>query len=142
MALLLALIAVLVSSAGAKQPATSWPTQITGVCIEVIDGDSLYLRGFEPQVRLWGVDAPERNQRGYAAAKTALRELALGRTLYCERQAIDKYKRLVARCFITDAMEAQKTLPRPGGEINRLLIERGVASEYCWFSKGFYGHCG
>ncbi|MBT8148948.1 MAG: thermonuclease family protein [Pseudomonadales bacterium] len=143
-ALLIVFIAAFAYAASEIWPAASAKQaagHITGLCTHVVDGDSLYLQGHKSQVRLWGVDAPERNERGYAAAKAALRELAQGRTLHCEQQDIDKYKRVVARCFITHSSDEQKPSPRKGREINRLLIERGVASEYCWFSKGFYGHC-
>ena len=133
------------------------PQHLTAKCTQVVDGDSLYLQGFKSQVRLWGVDAPERNERGYAEAKSALTALAYGRTLHCERQEIDKYGRMVARCFVATDVGVQAVAPDvdvsdkdkqthdaapvTGPEINRQLIERGAASEYCWFSKGFYGHC-
>lgn len=102
--------------------------------MRVVDGDSLYIERHKPQIRLWGVDAPERNEAGYQRAKDKLTELAKNKNLHCEAIEIDKYDRAVARCYVQGQ----------GGvriELNRALLEAGVASEYCWFSKGFYGFC-
>ena len=46
----------------------------TAVCRYVVDGDSLYLQGIKKQIRLWGVDAPERNEKGFKQATAALRD--------------------------------------------------------------------
>ncbi|MGB5325854.1 MAG: thermonuclease family protein, partial [Pseudomonadales bacterium] len=131
-------LAGLLSACGVATPAQgetqNYPTQISARAIRVVDGDSLYLEGYRPQIRLWGVDAPERDEAGFAAARDALAALALQREIRCERVDIDKYRRLVARCVVDAGRFA-------GTDINRALIERGVANEYCWFSKGYYGHC-
>ncbi|MBT8140502.1 MAG: thermonuclease family protein [Gammaproteobacteria bacterium] len=135
--ILRALVAVVVGAAAlailqACGATSSAATELKATCRYVVDGDSLYLEGFKPQIRLWGVDAPERGEAGYQAARSKLQQLALDKPLRCERVDIDKYQRVVARCFI----DAQG-----GIEINRALIDSGVAKEYCWFSKGQYGHC-
>jgi len=109
--------------------------KIAGRCERVVDGDSLYIAGHKAQVRLWGVDAPERGERGYLLAKDTLSALAKGNKLHCTIKDIDKYQRAVARCFVQKSDNAQL-------ELNRALLEAGVAREYCWFSKGFYGFCG
>jgi len=113
---------------GAK-PASA--ERYTAECYRVVDGDSLYLKGLETQIRLWGVDAPERDEPGYEAARNSLRRLALGRELRCETKDIDKYDRIVARCF--DAVS--------GLELNREQIRRKVAKEYCYFTQNYYGYC-
>ena len=144
--LLLLIGSFVVSIIGAAQASTdslvptAYPSDIIALCTHVVDGDSLYLTGFKPQVRLWGVDAPERNEQGYGAAKRALELLAQRQTLHCKMKDVDKYGRWVARCFSvqTPSIDAGDTV---GKEINRALIDEGVAQEYCWFSKGFYGHC-
>ena len=59
---------------------------ITGVVRHVVDGDSLYIEGVEPQIRLWGVDAPERDEEGYKAATDALTRLAKGKRIICARK--------------------------------------------------------
>ena len=70
---------------------------IEGHCRAVVDGDSLYIEGFEPQIRLWGVDAPERDESGYDRAKQQLNSLAYRQQLQCEQMDIDRYGRTVAR---------------------------------------------
>ena len=111
--------------------------EISGLCSRVVDGDSLYIKGYGKQIRLWGVDAPETNEAGYSLAKNKLARLAKNRWLSCEIKDVDKYGRTVARCFPVNA-EKQR-LERE--EINRALINSGVAKEYCFFSRGFYGRC-
>jgi len=96
----------------------------------VVDGDSLYIGELETQIRLWGVDAPEREERGYQQAKQKLIDMALKKQIGCKRQDTDKYGRIVARCFLMD-----------GTEINKVLIHSGVSKEYCRFTDGFYGRC-
>jgi len=93
----------------------------------VVDGDSLYLRGRKQQVRLWGVDAPERDVAGFERATAVLSRLTQGQRITCREVDQDRYGRSVARCFLPD-----------GREINRLMIESGTAREYRHFTKGFY----
>lgn len=91
------------------------------------DGDSLYVRGRKQQVRLWGVDAPERDAAGFERATAMLSRLAQGQRITCREVDQDRYGRSVARCFLPD-----------GREINRLMIESGTTREYRHFTKGFY----
>jgi len=42
-------------------PSTNGTNEHAGAVIRVVDGDSLYLEGVTAQIRLWGVDAPERD---------------------------------------------------------------------------------
>lgn len=109
-------------------------TGYSGVCRHVVDGDSLYLTGLDTQIRLWGVDAPERDEAGFDAARSLLQRLAANKMLYCEQKAIDKYQRIVARCYLDKQQSPQQ-------EINRLLLNSKLAKEYCWFSKNHYGFC-
>ena len=101
--------------------------KITSTVKRVVDGDSLYLQGYQPQIRLWGVDAPERDEHGFKAATRQLSKIALKRSVTCQRVDTDRYGHTVARCFLKD-----------GREINRLMIESGTATEYMRYSKGFY----
>lgn len=104
---------------------------VAGTVRHVVDGDSLYVAGHEPQVRLWGVDAPERDEAGFQAATATLTQLADGQRVTCQQVDRDRYGRTVARCFLMD-----------GQEINRLMIESGTAAEYVRFSRGFYSSGG
>ena len=58
-----------------------------GAVVRVVDGDSLYLESLETQIRLFGVDAPERSE--------------------IER---DRYDRIVARCFMKDGREINRLM--------------------------------
>lgn len=105
----------------------SEPPALSGRVRYVVDGDSLYMNGYESQVRLWGVDAPERGSAGYQPATAFLRSIAEDQKITCRQIDRDKYGRTVARCFLSD-----------GQEINRMMIESGTAREYRHFTRGFY----
>ncbi len=97
---------------------------------KIVDGDTFTLSGESRRIRVWGLDAPEWNHRGGAAATTTLRGLISGNRLRCDVVDIDRYGRLVAQCFLSD-----------GRDIAAEMIRLGVATEYCRYSKGFYGTC-
>lgn len=100
---------------------------ITGTVRYIVDGDSLYLEGVDPQIRIWGINAPEIREPGYTAAKSALYALAHGKNIRCEKRDIDRYDRIVGRCFLPD-----------GRDIGLEMIRAGHAVEYTRFTKGFY----
>ena len=99
----------------------------TGKARYIVDGDTLYIRGHKPAIRLWGVDAPEQNESGFNAATAMLKRLAQSKKLTCRKITTDKYGRTVARCFLPN-----------GKEVNAEMISSGTASEYRRFTKGFY----
>ena len=101
--------------------------RFTGTVHRVVDGDSLYIKGVEPQIRLWGVDAPEVGEAGDNAARSHLTELTYLKSVTCDQVDTDRYGRIVARCY-TDAQI----------KVNRALIESGVASEFTRYSGGYY----
>ena len=124
----LAIIAALILIALWLAPVSfTEPPEIKARVSYVVDGDSLYLDGHKPQLRLWGVDAPERGQTGYRATTDTLFNIAHGQPVTCRPVDKDRYGRDVARCFLPD-----------GREINRMMIESRTAREYLPFSKGFY----
>lgn len=98
---------------------------------KIVDGDSLYVTGHKEQIRLWGVDAPEKHEIGYNQATQMLRQLAYDQPLKIEKVATDKYGRTLARCYFSD-----------GGELNHEMIRTGVVKEYMRFTKGFYRDMG
>ncbi|MBM1691618.1 thermonuclease family protein [Sulfitobacter geojensis] len=100
---------------------------VAGTVRHVVDGDSIYVAGHDPQIRLWGVDAPERDEAGFSEATATLTQLAKGKRVTCQQKDQDRYGRTVARCFLPN-----------GQEINRVMIESGTAQEYVRFSRGFY----
>ncbi len=81
----------------------------------VIDGDTLDTP--EGRVRLFGIDAPERGERCYGQAASALRKLA-GRTVRVEPgpRASDPGGRLLLYVFT-----------QGGNSIDEILVEHGLA---------------
>lgn len=73
--------------------------------VEVFDGDSFTARdpdGLEIEVRLFGIDAPERRQPWSRKSREALRALVRGRMLDLRVVEVDRYDRLVAEVFLPD----------------------------------------
>ncbi|HBS31445.1 MAG TPA: hypothetical protein DEA40_06850 [Parvularcula sp.] len=101
---------------------------LNGAAARIVDGDTFYLEGVETRLRLWGVNAPEKNAPGAAEATEALTNLLKGRTLACEEMDRDRYARIVARCTLDD-----------GRDIARVLIDIGAAVEMTRYSGGYYG---
>lgn len=62
----------------------------------VIDGDTIETARRKHPVRLANVNAPEKGQRGGAAATKALKGLVEGQTVMIDTVARDKYNRSVA----------------------------------------------
>ncbi len=63
----------------------------------VIDGDSLYINGVE--IRLYGIDAPERRQAFNKAAARFLKSYIKGKKLTYTHIAKDQYKRTLALVY-------------------------------------------
>ena len=98
--------------------------ELNGRVRHVVDGDSLFLTSTKKPIRLWGVDAPEKDDAGYAEA---LNHITLNKSVQCVRIDTNHYERIVARCYLKDERE-----------INRLMIESGTASEYLYYTLGYY----
>ncbi len=105
-------------------------TAFSGNVSRVIDGDTFALQGESRRIRVWGLDAQEWNRQGGSDATAAMRQLVLGRSLHCSQRDIDRYDRIVAQCFLPD-----------GRDIAAVMIRAGVATEYCRYSRGYYGTC-
>ena len=109
---------------------------MVGSIERVIDGDSFVLRaGAGPMdVRLHGIDAPERDQscileeRDWScgeAVTQAAREAFEGRAATCQRIDTDRYGRMVARCDVG------------GRDIGRTLVRSGLAVAYTRYSDRY-----
>jgi endonuclease YncB( thermonuclease family) len=97
---------------------------------KILDGDTFTLKGESRRIRIWGLDAPEWNHRGGSAATSTLRSLISGKHLRCAVLDIDRYGRLVAQCVLPN-----------GRDIAAEMIRSGTASEFCRYSRGYYGTC-
>ncbi|WP_377404656.1 thermonuclease family protein [Plastorhodobacter daqingensis] len=125
--MIVSVLAIVVLSVG---PASAQTNTVSGAVRYVTDGDTLSLRGVDRPIRVWGLDAPERNERGASAATSTLQRLVAGQSLTCRVRDIDRYGRIVGQCFLPD-----------GRDIAAQMIAAGVAREYCYFSGGYYGTC-
>ena len=114
----------------AMQKAGAGRKPFSGVVEYVKDGDSLVIKGVRRDVRLWGIDAPEKGEAGADRARDAMSGLVRGKRVRVEPIAIDDYNRIVARVYL-----------RGNQDVGRHMIERGHAREYCRFSKNYYGTC-
>lgn len=97
---------------------------------KILDGDTFTLSGESRRIRVWGLDAPEWDERGGSTATATLRSLISGKTLRCAIRDVDRYGRLVGQCFLPD-----------GRDIAAEMIRSGAATEYCRYSRGYYGTC-
>ncbi len=104
---------------------------------DIVDGDTLGIRGEQARIRLYGIDAPEGKQachdvvgRPYLCGSRSADALAtiIGRNgrVTCREEDRDRYGRIVATC------EAN------GREINAELVRQGWAVEYKQYSDGRY----
>lgn len=108
--------------------------------VEVIDGDTLRIPGTEAYIRLWGIDAPELGQTclnsdettswacGQLAKKVLDEVVIANQDLECQRVDVDRYQRVVARCFIvgTDV------------DVAGMLVSVGYALDWPQYSNGYY----
>ena len=104
---------------------------------EVIDGDTIAIRGSRTRIRLWGIDTPEGKQtcrdragQRYLCGARAADALAglIGRNghVTCTPKDRDRYGRIVAICRIR------------GQDLNAEMVRQGWAVEYTQYSDGRY----
>jgi endonuclease YncB( thermonuclease family) len=102
----------------------------------VIDGDTVEIRG--QRIRVWGIDAPEGQQRcvkdgklwrAHADSANALDAYLAGRSITCKRKDIDRYKRIVATCIVDGEDE----------DMGGWMVRMGWAFDFTRYSKGYYG---
>lgn len=105
---------------------TAEPTAVKGYA-RVIDGDTIEIR--ETRIRLWGIDAPEINTPRGRLAKKMLYVVINDNEVVCFGTGWDRYKRLVARCYVQNQ------------DIARWMLRFKMAREWCRYSKGYYGGC-
>ena len=115
-----------------------YPPAVTVRCIRVIDGDTIKIRigeGSEPEnVRLIGINTPERGEPGYKEARAFVVRLCHDKDVRIEfdRVVRDRYKRLLGYIFA----------PGPDGGpdifVNAELLKTGHAKYYGYFSTDRY----
>ena len=100
--------------------------QIKGVVRYVNDGDTFQILGHDYSIRLWGIDAAERHVQAGQVARASMQDLIQGKTLTCQKKAVDKYRRTVARCYLDER------------DISKLALEAGYGEEMCRFTSNTY----
>lgn len=112
---------------GSSESSCASPRVVEGEVSRVFDGDTVTLttrEGTKLRVRLYGIDAPEVRHEEMAgqpygkAAKEALSELALGRSVTVEIVDIDVHRRMVG------------IVRRSGVDINLEMVRSGYAWAY------------
>lgn len=106
----------------------------------VTDGDTIRIR--DQKIRLDGIDAPESAQlcgdaegRSYRCGQVAalfLDDMLLDRTVNCNELGVDRYKRILAECFIRIGDD-------PRVSINAMMVFAGHALAYRRYSAAFVG---
>ena len=82
--------------------AAAWSGKVVGV----IDGDSITVlhNGKGEQIRLWGIDCPEKGQDFGARAKEFTSALVFGKVVEVEPVTTDRYGRTVAFVRVGDTL--------------------------------------
>ena len=102
----------------------SLATEFNGKVVGVKDGDSLVIRqdsGVAVEIRLWGIDAPEKRQAYSNASKQHISSLIFGKRVKVLVRDTDRYGRTVAEIILAD-----------GRNVNQEMVKAGYA---WWFRK-------
>ena len=86
--------------------------------IVVIDGDTVVAvdrKGVQRRIRVHGIDAPEKGQRGSSEATAELKRLVLDKWVRVRWRGRDKHRRFLARLRCED------------GDVSALLVRAGLA---------------
>lgn len=90
----------------------------------VIDGDTLVASG--KTIRLWGIDAPEKNEPMYEICAKVLELFAETGKLECKLINFDRYDRQVMHCYSGNS------------DLGSSMVKTGFAKDYKKYSGGFY----
>ena len=110
---------------------------------KVIDGDSIVIQN--QKIRLFGIDAPEKNQickKDGSSYKCGMRStnslkfLINNRKLVCSYKNKDRYGRILAECDLLEAWNDNDTYIA-SGILNNVMVESGFAVAYVRYSKKY-----
>jgi len=90
----------------------------------IIDGDTFVADGIK--IRLWGIDAPEKDEEAWLTSTLYLETLLAQGRVDCKFKYQDRYKRDVMQCFVD------------GYDIASDMVKFGLARDYKSYSKGHY----
>lgn len=100
---------------------------LEGTCVGVSDGDSLILElpdGERVRVRLYGIDAPEKDQPFALEARKKLGYLVYDKLIRVEVLDIDQYARYVGKVYAAARY------------VNRFMLKEGLAWHYRHYAAG------
>lgn len=99
----------------------SWPAKV----VSVSDGDTITVinNGHQEKIRLYGIDAPEKNQEYGQKAREITSTLIAGRNIDVEAKEKDRYGRTVGLVNVD------------GQSLNELIIQNGYAWVYRMYCK-------
>lgn len=101
------------------------PTNYKPLSVErVIDGDTFIASG--TKIRLWGIDAPEKEEPHYRNATRYLATILKTGKLECTFIEKDRYQRDVMKCLIDDV------------DVGERLVTEGLARDYGSYSNDYY----
>ena len=100
--------------------------------IKIVDGDTIHINNIK--YRFHGIDAPEMKQtckqnnqqiKCGVLARNALVKKIGNQSVRCKKITIDRYKRIIAECFVNDE------------SLSKHLVRNGYAFAYRRYSKQF-----
>lgn len=104
-----------------------FPFDLEGICVGVSDGDSLLLElpsGERVRIRLFGIDAPEKDQEFALQARRKLTRLVYDKNIRVEVQDMDQYARYVGKVYAGARY------------VNRFMLKEGLAWHYRHYAAG------
>lgn len=111
-----------IKTAATKEKVATYDARVVGIT----DGDTISILTNNNQsvkVRLYGIDAPERNQAYGSKAKEFLSSLIYNRTVTVQPISLDQYGRLIARIYLD------------GREMSLTMVQYGFAMWYQQYAK-------
>lgn len=91
-------------------------TEFTAQVVGVTEGDIIRVNqgGKERNIRLWGIDCPEMNQKFGPQAKKFTQELTAGQTVTVKVLEVDRFKRQVAHIILPDGRNLNHEIVKGG----------------------------
>ena len=104
-------------SAGSSPPALGEVR--SGTVIDVIDGDSMLVEvdGQNVEIRLVGINTPERDECGGDRASSALTEMALGQSVSISWEELDRFGRALAYVDVGDELDVAASQVEAGNAV-------------------------
>lgn len=100
--------------------------EIAGTVDFVVDGDTFHI-GKHTIIRVWGINAPDKEHPYYLKSKLALQDMVAGQTITCLNMGVDQYDRILGVCYDED-----------GKNLSAQMVRGGHAWDFTRYSNGTY----